>query len=234
MPSRRGSTAGSAREQDEPRNALKSRAALNSLGALHAGPLFTWAILQVVAIGLAAARVPLAAQYPVIGEFHASQVLLAVQLPLAAMLMPVLLTNWRSTLAASLLAGLLQSIASLLTDVPPAQTIPCVIYIVLWVAAMGVMCGAMRDSGALLSTGGGMSALVAGGPLLIYLGADLSSRATVRDIGGPVLPMLQNWPSVPLSAWIWLAVVMCSGIGIRLVFQAFLTRSRDASTECKP
>jgi hypothetical protein len=207
---------------------------MKSRVVLHAGPLFVWAILQVLAIGLAVARVPLAAQYPMIGEFHASQVLLAVQLPLAAMLMPVLLTNWRATLAASLLAGLLQSIASLLTDVPPAQTAPCVIYATLWVATLGAMRCALRDSRSLLSTGGGIAAFVAGGPLLIYLGADLSSRESLRDIGGPLLPMLESWPSVPQSAWIWLAVVLCSAIGIRLFFRAFFMLSRNADMRPKP
>jgi hypothetical protein len=201
---------------------------------MPAGPLFVWATLQVTAISLAAARISLAAQYPIIGEFHAAQVLIAVQLPLAAMLMPVLLTNWRATITASLLAGLLQWIASLLTDVPPAYTTPYLIYVMLWVAAMGLMRWALSDSKSLLSTGGGIGAFTAGGPLLVYLGADLSSREIASNIGGPLLPIVQGWPSVPPSAWIWLLAAICSAIGIRLVFQGFPAGPHGSDARYKP
>jgi hypothetical protein len=218
MPARRGSSA-------SPLDQEPSLGALKQGDVLRAGPLFVWATLQVLAIGLAACRIPLAAQYPVIGEFHASQLLIAVQLPLAAMLMPVLLTTWRSTVAAASLAGLLQLTASLFTDVPPINSLATVIYITLWVVAMGFVRWSLRDSKA-LATAGAIGAAMAGGPLLIYFGADLSSRSLDRIVGGPLLPILQDWPGVPLSAWIWLASVICVAFIFRLIFQAFSARSR--------
>ena len=189
-----------------------------------------WAALQIVAIGLAACRIPLAAQYPIITEFYAGQVLLAVQLPLAAMLMPVLLAGWRSTVAAALLAGLMQCVASLLTDVAPLQIYPSVIYVTLWVVALGLVCRSLRGGNtSRLIVGGGIGSLVAGGALLGYMGADLSSRSVDPSSGGPLFPLLQNWPTVPVSARAWLVALLGVALLNRLVFQAILLRSRRES-----
>ena len=194
---------------------------------MNAGPLAVWAALQLVAIGLAAARIPLAAQYPVIGEFHASQLLLAVQLPLSAMLMPALLSNWNATLAAAILGGALQGVASLLTDVRPNHALPLMLYLIAWIAAMGCLRWALEGSKERLATGAGVAAgLIAGAPLLVYLAADLSSRAIDEKFGGPVLILLRNWPSVPLSAWVWFMALIGVTVAIRLIFQGFLHRAR--------
>jgi hypothetical protein len=69
------------------------------------GPLLAWLLIQLAALGLPCARVPLSARFPSAAETLALDELLVAQVVFAGMLSPVLLKDWRS-FAASILTAL--------------------------------------------------------------------------------------------------------------------------------
>jgi hypothetical protein len=223
MPARRGPTASHFPKQEEPGRALEAD------DSLAAGSQFVWGALQVGAIALAACRIPLAAQYPIIAEFHACQLLAVVQLPLAAMLMPTLVRNWRSTIAAAALAGVLQFVAGSLTNASLSDSSPLAAYVVIWVGALHVLCLSAKNFKSLLALAGGLATFVGGAPILIYLGSDISGRSSARFLGGPLLLILRSWPSVAIGAWIWLGIILVAGRGFRLFFQTFFAHRARAA-----
>ena len=220
MSPRRRPDSDSSADETEPRRALRPAS------PLAIGALFLWAALQVLAIALAACRVPLAAQFPTVTEFHAGQILIALQLPLAAMLMPALLSNLQSTVAAASLGGLLQFTAGLLTRSTPMQCAIVCSYLVIWVGALHV---AYVASGKSLVWAGLISTAVGGAPILVYLGADISQRAGKEFLCGPVISIVQSWPRVRVDAWAFVAAMLLIAIVFRLFFRAFLQNSARQS-----
>jgi hypothetical protein len=100
------------------------------------GPLLLWLLIQVAALLLAAARVPLAAQYPAPAEMLAAHVVAVVQVTAAAVLAPYLLRDVAAFAAAVatvwpflVLAGALSATSSTTLAVAAA-------YVTAWLVAL--------------------------------------------------------------------------------------------------
>ena len=157
---------------------------------------------------LAALRVPLAAQYPSLGEFQAVRVLLAVQFAALAVLFPWLLRNWRMTLVAAAAVWVMLACAAALAAWSFEKILPCTAFLTVWVGIFAIL-GRFRS----VKWKGVLSAItpgyVIGGPLLWYLQAEFGV-GSLSDPGpafGPLLIAVTTPLHFPPSAWVEAACV---------------------------
>lgn len=161
-----------------------------------------WLVLQVVALSLAAFRVPLAAQYPQPAEFQAIRLMLAVQFGTLAVMHPWLLRNWATAIAILASAWVMLSMAALLSAWAILDSLPVSIFLTLWIVDFALL-ARIRLARSRLVVTGLASAYVIGGPLLWYLGlefASASSRAPTIAFG-PLFFALSTPRHIVPSAW---------------------------------
>jgi hypothetical protein len=182
-------------------------------GALSPGTLFVWLILQLIAIAVAAWRIPLAAQYPEPAEFQAIRVLITVQFIGSALLSPVLLRSWQMTLAAACSSGVFILVGALLAGWSLREALPILSYLAAWLLTLFAWVGGRSGEKWRMTIAGIAAAFSAGGPLLWYLGRDLGGSASVdsRAAYGPLLPALVN-PDHPWEIWWLLAAIFLGGL----------------------
>ena len=153
-------------------------------------PLLTWVLLQLVAFGLSAARIPFYGKsFPQPAELLASNVMLVVQIGASAMLFPFLLrdiwatsiviaTSWPFTIVAGVFTGRMD---------PWLPTVEAAGYVTLWLLGLAAWRSILRSPRA--QAGGiAMATLAAfGGPLAWYLRAEFgNSSGGSPDLWGPI------------------------------------------------
>ena len=190
-----------------------SRLAPTPPAASPALPLLAWLIPQLLAISLAAWRVPLAtgyAGYPRPAESLAPDLLIAVQVGLAALLSPLVLRDVRTALMAAASAWPLTVLAGSLAALPAGRTALACAYVTGWVAALALWQRAMRSYRSQLLVVALASAVSIGGAALAYLRAEfaapVSDEALASGAFGPLAaaiaipraPAPVAWP-----AWLW-------------------------------
>ena len=162
-------------------------------------PLLLWLLLQLSALALAAARVPLAARWPEPAEDIALHFMVAVQLTTSAMLFPWLLRDRWCVLAHILVAGPMLQLASLLSSAATSPFLSAWACVAAWLSMLALWQWIMPPR-SLLRFVAGLNLLVLGGALLIYLGAASSQTlpwlryfplpAAIRVITGEPSPFI--------------------------------------------
>ena len=186
---------------------------------LSPGALVLWLSLQTGAIALAAGRVPLYAEYPQPGEFHAVIILSSIQWLAVALLFPVLWSNWRgavgvvvSGVVVLLLAGALS--ASDLREILfiGSYFARCVVTVFAW----GEVAQTMR---AKMVVAGALGAVNLGGLLLVYLREDLGTGlgGGGKWKYGALWPLLQNPQNPAGFCWISMGFVLALACLIHVI-----------------
>jgi hypothetical protein len=176
-----------------------------------------WLLVQLAALLLAVARVPLAAEYPRAAEQLAIYMLLATQTFAAAALMPWLLRGWRASMLAAACCWPLLAIAAMLSNVSPGRALATGGYLSAWIAALAVWNAAAPSRRFAFLFSAVASAVAAGGPLLWYLRAEFvppeASTAGPAWHYGPVLSafsLVDGRPD-PQSDWLVLLTTIALG-----------------------
>jgi len=169
-----------------------------------AGPLFLWLLLQLLALILAVARVPLSAHFARPPEALAVDEMLAVQITLSGMLFPWLMRTPTRCFAVILTAGPMLQLAGALAAMPTSRVMMLWCYVACWclaLAAWRAMLGSGRDMiGVAIA-----NLLTIGGIALWYLTAEFS--ATARSFGVLAFALRAAHSSeFAVSGWMWSAV----------------------------
>jgi hypothetical protein len=99
-------------------------------------PLAVWLIVQLSALALAAARVPLSAHFVQPGESLAIHEMLIAQFAASAMLFPFLLRDVRSCLALMITSAPMLQLAGMLSTTPTPRVIGAWTCLAAWLAAL--------------------------------------------------------------------------------------------------
>jgi hypothetical protein len=185
-------------------------------------PLLVWLLVQLAALGVAAARVPLAGEYPRDAERLAVYLLLATQIVAASALMPWLLRGWRASLLAAACCWPMLGIATMLSSIPPARAFTVGAYVTGWVAVLSVSNAAAPSRRVAFILSAVASAVAAGGPLLWYLRTEFASPdASAIDAAwhhGPVPAAFSLASGGPVAASGWLLLLAVLALGGMLLW----------------
>lgn len=141
-------------------------------------PVAIWITLQLAALALAAARIPLSAHYPTAGERWAAHLLLTAQLCGSALLFPYLFRNLRSGVVVLATSLPFTAAAGILAAHSPARTALIAAYLALWVATLFAVRVVLRSPKAQLTAAAVAIGATAGGALLNYLRSEFRSADT--------------------------------------------------------
>jgi hypothetical protein len=189
-------------------------------------PVFTWLLLQMLALALAAFRVPFSARYPAPEEQLAIEVLLVVQLSAAAMLSPLLFRNFATSVVVIISAvPFLQCATILAAETATARVVGVGVFVGVWVMALGLANAALVTPRAKMTGVAVVTFLTLGGAMLAYLRREFGAPLVTFDMAahgwmGPIIAALALLESGPLvnSAW-WFA-------GAALLFSVVLLAIR--------
>lgn len=142
---------------------------------LEFAPIVLWLAVQLAALALAAARVPLAAKYPRPEELLAASLMLTVQVSASALLFPYLMRDWRTAAGVIATAWPFLMLASTLAAAPVGHTVKAGAYVTLWLVAL-VLWAPLITRPKLQSMGVAVAGLTSiGAALLNYLRMEFSN-----------------------------------------------------------
>lgn len=183
-------------------------------------PLFGWLAIQMIALAVAALRVPLSARYAAPAEALAVHVMVVVQTAASAMLFPLLFRTVANFVLSAGAAVLFLQIAGFLAARVDARLAWCAGYVVVWMAGLAVWAGILRSHRARMYGVAAFAMLTIGGVVVAYLGREFGAPTREFDwaargwlgptIGG--LAILETGPSGRI--WFFLgAFWLCSVVG---------------------
>lgn len=191
---------------------------------LPTAPLAVWLAIQLAALALAAARVPLAARYPDTGERLALDVVLVAQIAASSLLFPWILRDWTTATLSIALCWPVLALAVWLSGLPPARLPGAAGYATLWLLSLSAWRAALRSHKSQMIAAAVASAWAVGGPLLWYLRVEFTGSASdwapPTTWFGPVAGALhQARPAEPgdfSAAGFWLvpAGVLAAGVTV--------------------
>jgi hypothetical protein len=165
--------------------------------------LFLWMSIQLLALGLAAARIPLSGRFPQPAETMATAEMLVAQIVGAALLFPLLLKDpIRIILAICGMWPMLFLAASLAGD-PADRVVTAGIFATSWVLTLGVWRSLLTKE---QSERLGLTIAIAwtiGGPVLAYLHAEYGGNLYpefFNALSGPVVAGLNHLKNTDFSA----------------------------------
>ena len=141
------------------------------------GPLLPWLIIQLLALLLATARVPLAARYPQPAELLAAHVMVVVQLTAAALLMPYLLRNWAAAVAVIVTAWPFLVLGGVLSALPTARLTALGGFVTAWLIAFALVNLTAPDAWRLWACAAAAVG-TSGGLVLTHLSEEFGGRDT--------------------------------------------------------
>ena len=192
------------------------------------GPLLVWLAVQLVALALAAAGIPLAAKWPRPAEGLAPHVMLAAQISAAALLFPYLLRDWHTTAVTVASAWPLLLIAAVLASAPLDRAALAGIYVTAWLIALMVWRAGLPETAG-RSIGVSVAAIVAiGSAALWYLQSEYGSDGSPGPPAalGPVTSSL-GLLAAPREDWLlWLAPAGIAACGGALLLVRHVGRAR--------
>jgi hypothetical protein len=147
------------------------------------GPLGLWLLLQLLALGVSAARIPFFAKsFPQPAELLATGVMLVVQIGAAALLFPYLLRDFRAAVMVVAASWPFIILAGFLTGQAERRILwGTVAYVTAWLLGLAVWRSALRSARA-QAAGVAVATLVSiGGPLLWYLRAEYGVQSSAVD-----------------------------------------------------
>ena len=179
------------------------------LPRLEFAPVILWLAVQLAALALAAARVPLAAKYPRPEELLAAHLMLTVQVSASALLFPYLMRDWRTAASVIATAWPFLMLASTLAAVPVGRAVAAGAYVTLWLVALAAWAPLLTRP-QLQSMGVAFAALVSvGGVALNYLRVEFSNLAYGNGTGhawtalGPVTAAISRLSEDGATRPVW-------------------------------
>jgi hypothetical protein len=160
--------------------------------------ILMWIVLQLLAVALAAGRVPLWAHHPLPRESLATAEVAAVQIISAALLFPLLLPNFSTSCAIVVLTLPFVQLAGILADETEMRLLVVSALVVLWVGGLALLGPALRTPRAQAVAVALTSAICLGTPLLCYLHNE--ATADGRALLGVTAPLTWVIAAVPLLA----------------------------------
>jgi hypothetical protein len=170
--------------------------------AVGALPIGIWLALQLVALALAAWRVPLAAQYPQPGEFLAVRVMLAAQFTGLALLFPWLLADLRTFLVAVSAGWVMLLSAAALAAWPLTETVPPGAFFTLWILVLATA-RAATPSKTHMALSAVACIYIVGGPLVAYFHQEFANSMVAHTelAFGPLFGAISTPRHLPPLAW---------------------------------
>ena len=159
---------------------------------IHLGPIVLWLIVQMLALGLSAARVPLWARANQPIERLALEQLAIAQLVLVALLFPWMPRNRATGVAMILTAGPMIQLAAMLAQANARNAIVAWVYISAWLACAAMWQPLLRRAASQALALAVAGALVIGVPVARYLAAEFSSGSSVD--------LWKRWPIDPVTS----------------------------------
>jgi hypothetical protein len=200
----------------------KSTAARRPPVALAA--IFVWFALQIVALLLAAFRVPFAARFPALAEQLAMHEMLIVQTIGSALLFPLLFRTPATAAVVVASTPLLMMMAGILAAPEFDVLVALCLYATLWVVALGLWSTTLRTPRSQMYGVATAAALVIGGATLAYVAREFGPPGISFDwskhghlgplMGGVTLMESGVWTHRP---WAFLAAMLFSGVTAALI-----------------
>jgi hypothetical protein len=195
-----------------------------------AAPLFSWLVIQVLALSVAVFRLPLSARFPLPGEQFAIHIMLATQVIASAMLFPFLMRDVATSAMVILAIVPFVQLASYLSDVSVSRAGLAALFVATWMSSLAfwrLMLPTHRR--AMLGVACAV-ALSVGGAILWYVHAESREVAMIdwpRDaLFGPVLGVVAQIEATPPPVASWVETLALLGVGA-IIFAA--TRKRAPS-----
>jgi hypothetical protein len=196
-------------------------------------PLALWLLVQLLALALAAARVPLSAHFVQSGEVLAIEEMLVAQFAISATTFPFLLRDARACVAAMLTAAPMLQLAGVLAATPVARVVGAWTCVAMWLAALALWRSILPARHHAIAVAIA-SLLTLGGALLWYL-ANESQSAPLGSLSFPrALPLVATLRFTRGSAHFFLpllstAFLLLAGL-ISALGTHIVTRRRAART----
>ena len=169
-------------------------------------PLFVWLLLQFLALGLSAGRIPFYAikSFPQPAELLAMPLMLGVQIGASAILFPFLLRDARAVGLVIAASWPFTVLAGILTGLPLTwPALASLIFITIWLAGLALWSKPLRSPRA-QAVGTSVATLFAfGGPVITYLGLEYGASSTA-GIDGPISAAITISTHDPFSRPIWI------------------------------
>lgn len=187
----------------------------------------TWLAGNCIALAIAAGRVPLSARYPQPAEALTAHVVVAVQVILAALLAPTLLSRCGMVVFVAVSGAAFVELAGVLAQVPQRQILMVITYGAIWIGGISVSITSLpfRWKSPLHST---LALATLLGPLLLYL----SIEANQKNLAGnaaQLLPVLSGLTLIDISHFeirTWVVVFLPSAPGILYLTTMKIRRRR--------
>ena len=179
---------------------------------------------------MAGVRVPLYAEYPQPGEFHAIVILTAVQWLGVGLLFPVLWNDWRGVVWVIATAAVMCLFAGALSATGTATVVVIISYFALFVLTVFVWGELARSARSKMILAAVLSVVNLGGLLLAYLREDLGGGlgGGGKWKYGVLWPVLSDPHNPADFCWILLTFVLTVGCLLRVIqWRAQVRRSGE-------
>jgi hypothetical protein len=154
---------------------------------LRLTPLLTWILIQLAALALGASAIPIWAHHPAPRESLAAQELIAIQIAASAMLFPILLPNFSTTIAITFLAWPFLHLAGMLSLTPEANLLRACLYLSLWIIGLRTCAASLHSTNAILLGICLAESFTLGGAILWYLHLESASASASPELFGPLI-----------------------------------------------
>ena len=144
--------------------------------------MIVWLGVQLLAIAIAAMRVPLWAQSPVNSELLALQVLVIAQILSSSLLFPWLLNSWRASIAAIATSIAFIFLAALLAPQGMGVVVEAALFVVVLLVSLAAIALPLSSTSAQMLAIAIISTWSIGGPILIFLHMEYGSAAAPQHL----------------------------------------------------
>jgi hypothetical protein len=179
------------------------------------GPLALWLASQLAVVALAAARVPLAAQYVHPAERLAPHLLLATQVVAAALLFPFLMRDVRTAVQIAAAAIPFQLGSAHLAGLGAMDVFRCCGFVEMWLLTLAVWATLLRTAASQMLVVAVAGCLTLGLGAVRYLRIEFGSGATggLLESASPLLSTLAAVEGLPTNwGWITLGGLLLAGV----------------------
>ncbi|MGB7156423.1 MAG: hypothetical protein WBD40_00065 [Tepidisphaeraceae bacterium] len=187
-----------------------------------AAPLFLWLVIQLIALALAALRVPLSARFPLPGEQFAIHIMIVVQVTAAALLFPLLLRDATTTLMVILTTVPFLQLAAYLSSVSLSRAGLAGGYVACWIATLALSRAMLRTRQAEMLGVALALAWSVGGAVIWYVNAESREPARIdwshNGLFGPILGGIAQIAAPTAVAGPWIVAIALSLVSGALSF----------------
>lgn len=191
-------------------------------------PLILWLLIQLLALLLPVLHIPLSDQFPRPIEKVAIEEMLAIQLILSSLLLPLLFRTWRTSLILIASTWPFLQLTAVLSSTPAANALQAGLYLSGWMALLAIWANLLRSDRSCLIASVLFTALVLGDALQGYLRVEFALDPTGSRGVSTLFPgvlrggfSLLHTPTFSLTAWLPLSIALLLSL-----LTAFLIRHR--------